>query len=64
VVWGASVGGGPLSVSVFSEIECASGHVTLLTAQMLATAGVAADQKLVDLSARLRCPATANMPRS
>jgi hypothetical protein len=27
----------------------------LLTAQMLATAGAAADQKLVDLSARLRC---------
>lgn len=37
------------------QIECVCGHVTLLTAQMLATAGVAADQKLVDLPARLRC---------
>jgi hypothetical protein len=37
------------------QIECACGHVTLLTAQMLAAAGAAADQKLVDLSARLRC---------
>jgi hypothetical protein len=37
------------------QIECACGHVTLLTAQMLATAGAAMDQKLVDLSARLRC---------
>ena len=37
------------------QIECAFGHVTLLAAPMLATAGVAAEQKLVDLSARLRC---------
>jgi hypothetical protein len=37
------------------QIECACGHVTLLTAQMHVTAGAAADQKLVDLSARLRC---------
>jgi hypothetical protein len=37
------------------QIECACGHVTLLTAQMLATAGAVAEQKLVDLSARLRC---------
>jgi hypothetical protein len=37
------------------QIECSCGHVALLTAPMLATAGVAADQKLVDLSARLRC---------
>jgi hypothetical protein len=37
------------------QIECACGHVQLLTAQMLATVGVAAEQKLVDLSARLRC---------
>jgi hypothetical protein len=37
------------------QIECACGHVTLLTAPMLATAGVAAEEKLVDLSARLRC---------
>jgi hypothetical protein len=37
------------------QIECVCGHVTLLTAQMLATAGAAAEQKLVDLSARLRC---------
>ena len=37
------------------QIECTCGHVTLLTAPMLATAGVAADEKLVDLSVRLRC---------
>ena len=37
------------------QIECASGHVTQLTEPMLATAGVAAEQKLLDLSARLRC---------
>src|ERR1700674_5720443 len=37
------------------QIECACGHVTLLTAQMLATAGVATEQKLMDLSDRLRC---------
>ncbi len=37
------------------QIECACGHVTLLTVPMLATAGVAAEQKLTDLSARLRC---------
>ena len=35
------------------QIECTCGHVTLLTA--LATAGVAAEQKLLDLSVRLRC---------
>lgn len=38
------------------QIECACGQVTLLTAPMLATAGVAGEQKLTDLSARLRCP--------
>ena len=37
------------------QIECDCGHVTLLTAAMLATAGVAAEQKLIDLSTRLRC---------
>jgi hypothetical protein len=37
------------------QIECACGHVTLLTAAMLATAGVASEQKLIDLAARLRC---------
>ena len=37
------------------QIECSCGHVMLLTAPMLATVGVTAEQKLVDLSARLRC---------
>jgi hypothetical protein len=37
------------------QIECPCGHITLLTAPMLATAGVAAGRKLIDLSARLRC---------
>jgi len=37
------------------QIECACGHVTLLTAPMLATAGATAEQKLLDLSAQLRC---------
>jgi hypothetical protein len=37
------------------QIECNCGHVTLLTAPMLATAGVTAEQKLIDLSVRLRC---------
>lgn len=37
------------------QIDCPCGHVTVLTAAMLATAGVAPDEKLVDLSARLRC---------
>lgn len=37
------------------QIECACGHVTVLTAPMLATAGVAADEKLIDLPGRLRC---------
>ena len=37
------------------QIECACGHVTLLTAPMLGTAGVAAGEKQLDLSARLRC---------
>jgi hypothetical protein len=32
------------------QIECACGHVTLMTAPMLATASVAAEQKLIDLS--------------
>jgi hypothetical protein len=46
----ADLGGGDLV-----QIECTCGHITLLTAPMLAAAGVAAEQKLIDLSARLRC---------
>jgi hypothetical protein len=37
------------------QIECTCGHVTLPTAPMLATTGATAEQKLLDLSARLRC---------
>jgi hypothetical protein len=44
-----------LSAGDLVQIECACGHVTLLTAPMLATAGAAAEQKVMDLSARLRC---------
>ena len=37
------------------RIECGCGHVTLLTAQMLATAGIAPERKVADLPTRLRC---------
>jgi hypothetical protein len=37
------------------KIECACGHVALLTATMLATAGVPQHLKLLDLKHRLKC---------
>ena len=37
------------------EIECVCGHVDRLPATMLATAGTRADDKLGDLTPRLRC---------
>jgi hypothetical protein len=39
----------------FVRIECACGRVMLLTARMLATAGVVPYRKVLDLSDRLRC---------
>jgi hypothetical protein len=39
----------------FGHVECACGHSQLLTAGMLATAGVAPDRKVLDLGNRLRC---------
>jgi len=39
----------------FVQVECACGHTELLTAAMLATAGVAPDCKVLDLSRRMRC---------
>ena len=39
----------------FVEVECACGHSELLTAQMLATAGVGPETKVLDLGARMRC---------
>ena len=39
----------------FVQVECPCGHSELLTAAMLATAGVAADRKVLDLGGRLRC---------
>jgi hypothetical protein len=37
------------------HFECACGHAELLTAAMLATAGVKGSDKLLDLAPRLRC---------
>jgi hypothetical protein len=37
------------------HVECACGHAELLTAQMLATAGVGPERKVLDLGARMRC---------
>jgi hypothetical protein len=37
------------------HVECPCGHTELLTAAMLATAGVAPDRKVADLSRRMRC---------
>ena len=39
----------------FVQVECACGHTELLTAAMLATAGVAPDRKILDLGRRMRC---------
>jgi hypothetical protein len=39
----------------FVQVECGCGHVELLTATMLATAGVGPDQKVLDLKAKLKC---------
>ena len=36
-------------------LECPCGHTELLTTAMLATAGVAPDRKVLDLSRRMRC---------
>ena len=44
-----------LGLGDFVQVECACGHVELLTARMLATAGVVPDQKVLDLPGRLRC---------
>jgi hypothetical protein len=37
------------------RVQCPCGHTELLTAGMLATAGVSPDQKVLGLSGRLRC---------
>lgn len=39
----------------FVQVECSCGHTELLTAAMLATAGVAPDRKILDLGTRMRC---------
>jgi hypothetical protein len=39
----------------FVQVECGCGHVELLAATMLATAGVGPDQKVLDLKAKLKC---------
>jgi hypothetical protein len=39
----------------FIQVECPCGHTELLTAAMLATAGVALDRKVIDLAGRMRC---------
>jgi hypothetical protein len=39
----------------FVQLECACGHVMVLTPKMLATAGVRPAEKVVDLESRLRC---------
>jgi hypothetical protein len=44
-----------LGAGDFVQVDCACGHVELLTARMLATAGVAPDWKVLDLPGRLRC---------
>jgi hypothetical protein len=45
---------GDLGQSDLVHVECACGHSELLTAKMLKTAGAAPDQKVADLSKRLR----------
>jgi hypothetical protein len=37
------------------KVECACGHAELLTAAMLATAGVGPERRVLDLGARMRC---------
>lgn len=37
------------------QVECGCGHIELLTAAMLSTAGVGQDTKLLDLQRRLKC---------
>lgn len=37
------------------QVECVCGHVELLTAAMLRTAGVTEHRKLLDLQQHLRC---------
>ena len=37
------------------QVECLCGHTELLTAQMLATAGVKPYQHVIDLQLKLRC---------
>jgi hypothetical protein len=39
----------------FVHVECPCGHTELLTASMLKTAGVSPDQKVLNLTRRLRC---------
>jgi len=39
----------------FVQVEFGCGHVELLTAAMLATAGVGPDHKVLDIQARLKC---------
>ena len=39
----------------FVQVDCPCGHTELLTRAMLATAGVASDQKVLDLGSRMRC---------
>ena len=44
-----------LGPSDLVQVECPCGHTELLTTAMLATAGVAPDRKVLDLSRRMRC---------
>lgn len=39
----------------FVRVECPCGHTELLSAPILATAGVAPDRKVLDLGSRMRC---------
>jgi hypothetical protein len=41
--------------ATFIRAECASRHTELLTAQMLATAGVRPQRKVLDLAGKFRC---------
>jgi hypothetical protein len=46
---------GDLGPGDFVQVECPCGHSELLTAAMLATAGVAPDRKVLDIGCRMRC---------
>ena len=46
---------GDLGPNDHVQIECSCGHVVLLTARMLATAGVGPEDKVLDFQLRARC---------